>query len=75
MWFAKMSNSYEMLFFGRFLIGVNCGKCNSQLNRMYIRFFTTLLFVKRKKFFDMKLSFRVHGGTTWKLSIVSSAFH
>lgn len=26
MWFTKMANSYEMLFFGRFIIGVNCGE-------------------------------------------------
>lgn len=26
MGFTKISNSYEMLFFGRFIIGVNCGK-------------------------------------------------
>lgn len=27
MWFTKVTNSYEMLFIGRFIIGVNCGKC------------------------------------------------
>lgn len=26
MWFTKMANVYEMLFVGRFIIGVNCGK-------------------------------------------------
>lgn len=26
MWFTKMANSYEMLFLGRFIIGVNCGE-------------------------------------------------
>lgn len=26
MGFTKVSHSYEMLFFGRFIIGVNCGK-------------------------------------------------
>lgn len=26
MGFTKISHSYEMLFFGRFIIGVNCGK-------------------------------------------------
>lgn len=26
MWCTKIANSYEMLFFGRFIIGVNCGE-------------------------------------------------
>lgn len=26
MWCTKVAKSYEMLFFGRFIIGVNCGK-------------------------------------------------
>lgn len=38
MWFTKISNSYEMLFFGRFLIGVNCGKCKILL--LYISIVT-----------------------------------
>ncbi|XP_031357092.1 glucose transporter type 1 isoform X3 [Photinus pyralis] len=32
---TKISNSYEMLFFGRFIIGVNCG-LNTSLVPMYI---------------------------------------
>ncbi|KAF2880953.1 hypothetical protein ILUMI_25234 [Ignelater luminosus] len=35
MGFTKISNSYEMLFFGRFIIGVNCG-LNTSLVPMYI---------------------------------------
>ncbi|XP_060520546.1 glucose transporter type 1 isoform X3 [Cylas formicarius] len=35
MWCAKVANSYEMLFFGRFIIGVNCG-LNTSLVPMYI---------------------------------------
>lgn len=31
MGFTKVSRSYEMLFFGRFIIGVNCGKIISLL--------------------------------------------
>lgn len=35
MGFTKMAHSYEMLFFGRFIIGVNCG-LNTSLVPMYI---------------------------------------
>ncbi|GLV43811.1 Glucose transporter 1 [Carabus blaptoides fortunei] len=35
MGFTKIANSYEMLFFGRFIIGVNCG-LNTSLVPMYI---------------------------------------
>ncbi|XP_044732750.1 glucose transporter type 1 [Chrysoperla carnea] len=35
MGFTKISHSYEMLFFGRFIIGVNCG-LNTSLVPMYI---------------------------------------
>nr|AHF27422.1 putative sugar transporter 16 [Phaedon cochleariae] len=35
MWCTKMANSYEMLFVGRFIIGVNCG-LNTSLVPMYI---------------------------------------
>ncbi|XP_066908045.1 glucose transporter type 1 isoform X4 [Halyomorpha halys] len=35
MGFAKVAHSYEMLFFGRFIIGVNCG-LNTSLVPMYI---------------------------------------
>nr|XP_022920425.1 glucose transporter type 1 isoform X6 [Onthophagus taurus] len=35
MWFTKMANAYEMLFVGRFIIGVNCG-LNTSLVPMYI---------------------------------------
>lgn len=35
MWFTKVTNSYEMLFIGRFIIGVNCG-LNTSLVPMYI---------------------------------------
>lgn len=28
MWCTKVANSYEILFFGRFIIGVNCGELN-----------------------------------------------
>lgn len=35
MGFTKMSHSYEMLFLGRFIIGVNCG-LNTSLVPMYI---------------------------------------
>ncbi|KAK4872567.1 hypothetical protein RN001_014596 [Aquatica leii] len=35
MGFTKISNCYEMLFFGRFIIGVNCG-LNTSLVPMYI---------------------------------------
>ncbi|KAJ8979666.1 hypothetical protein NQ317_006378 [Molorchus minor] len=35
MWCTKIANSYEMLFFGRFIIGVNCG-LNTSLVPMYI---------------------------------------
>ncbi|XP_030763243.1 glucose transporter type 1 isoform X2 [Sitophilus oryzae] len=35
MWCTKVANSYEMLFFGRFIMGVNCG-LNTSLVPMYI---------------------------------------
>ncbi|XP_015833452.1 glucose transporter type 1 isoform X4 [Tribolium castaneum] len=35
MWCTKLANSYEILFFGRFIIGVNCG-LNTSLVPMYI---------------------------------------
>lgn len=35
MGFTKLAESYEMLFFGRFIIGVNCG-LNTSLVPMYI---------------------------------------
>ncbi|CAH0546138.1 unnamed protein product [Brassicogethes aeneus] len=35
MWCTKLSNSYEILFLGRFIIGVNCG-LNTSLVPMYI---------------------------------------
>ncbi|XP_068895779.1 glucose transporter type 1 isoform X4 [Tenebrio molitor] len=35
MWGTKAANSYEILFFGRFIIGVNCG-LNTSLVPMYI---------------------------------------
>nr|CAH7753756.1 unnamed protein product [Callosobruchus chinensis] len=35
MWCTKLAHSYEMLFFGRFIIGVNCG-LNTSLVPMYI---------------------------------------
>lgn len=35
MGFTKVSNSYEMLFIGRFIIGVNCGKSPLPPNRSF----------------------------------------
>ncbi|XP_076263773.1 glucose transporter 1 isoform X4 [Rhynchophorus ferrugineus] len=35
MWCTKLASSYEMLFFGRFIMGVNCG-LNTSLVPMYI---------------------------------------
>ncbi|GJQ85128.1 Glut1 [Trypoxylus dichotomus] len=35
MWFAKMSNAYEMIIVGRFIIGINCG-LNTSLVPMYV---------------------------------------
>lgn len=36
MWFAKMSNAYEMIIVGRFIIGINCGKSTTFSSQIHL---------------------------------------